>query len=93
MYQNRRPKIFYATQVSAEPPTLVMFTSDPKAFGEPYRRYLLGALREHLSFAEVPIKLYLRKRQAGDKRAEIDSDAPEEAPRSEANPADSAIGG
>jgi GTP-binding protein len=75
MYQNRRPKIYYATQVSSEPPTVVMFASDPKAFAEPYRRYLLGALREHLPFAEVPIKLYLRKRQPGDQRAEIDSDA------------------
>jgi GTP-binding protein len=74
LHQNRRPKIFYATQVGTEPPTVVMFCNDPKAFDEPYRRYLLGALREHLPFAEVPIKLYLRKRQQGDKRAEIDSD-------------------
>jgi GTP-binding protein len=79
LYQNRRPKIFYATQVSAEPPAIVMFASDPKAFGEPYRRYLLGALREHLPFAEVPIKLYLRRRPSGDRRAEIDSDADEQA--------------
>jgi GTP-binding protein len=74
MYQNRRPKIFYATQAGTEPPTIVMFANEPKAFGEPYRRYLLGALREHLPFAEVPIKLYLRRRQAGDRRAEIDAD-------------------
>jgi GTP-binding protein len=52
-----------------------MFTNDPKAFAETYRRYLLGVLREHLPFAEVPVKLYLRKRQAGDQRAEIDSDS------------------
>ncbi len=75
LHQNRRPKIYYATQVGTEPPTVVMFCNDPKAFAEPYRRYLLGVLREHLPFAEVPIKLYLRKRQAGDKRAEIDSDS------------------
>jgi GTP-binding protein len=75
LHQNRRPKIFYATQVGSEPPTVVMFCNEPKAFAEPYRRYLLGALREHLPFAEVPIKLYLRKRQPGDQRAEIDSDA------------------
>jgi GTP-binding protein len=79
LYQNRRPKIFYATQVGEEPPTVVMFCNDPKAFGEPYRRYLLGALREHLPFAEVPIKLYLRKRQGGDKRAEVDADDDEPA--------------
>jgi GTPase len=75
LFQNRRPKIYYATQVGTEPPTIVMFTNDPKAFDEPYRRYLLGALREHLPFAEVPIKLYLRKRQPGDQREEIDSDS------------------
>ncbi len=74
LYQNRRPKIFYATQVGTQPPAVVMFTNDPKAFSEPYRRYLLGALREHLPFAEVPIKLYLRKRQPGDRRSEIDVD-------------------
>jgi GTPase len=75
LHQNRRPKIFYATQVGTEPPAVVMFCNEPKAFDEPYRRYLLGVLRDHLPFAEVPIKLYLRKRQAGDKRAEIDSDS------------------
>jgi GTPase len=74
LFQNRRPKIYYATQVGTEPPTVVMFCNEPKAFAEPYRRYLLGALRENLPFAEVPIKLYLRKRQPGDTRAEIDSD-------------------
>ncbi len=85
LHQNRRPKIYYATQVSGEPPTVVMFCNDPKAFGEPYRRYLLGALREHLPFAEVPIKLYLRKRQQGDKLAEIDRDTEDEASTSEAD--------
>jgi GTP-binding protein len=94
LYQNRRPKIYYATQVGAEPPTIVMFANDPKAFADPYRRYLLGALREHMPFAEVPIKLYLRKRQSGDARAEIDTDETSalEESSDERNPADSAIG-
>jgi GTP-binding protein len=75
LHHNRKPKIYYATQVGGEPPTIVMFCNEPKAFDEPYRRYLLGSLREHLPFAEVPIKLYLRKRQSGDKREEIDTDS------------------
>ncbi len=66
MYQNRRPKIYYATQVASEPPTIVLMCSDPKAFGKDYRRYLLGVLRDHLSFGEVPIKLYLHKRHRKD---------------------------
>ncbi len=74
LFQNRRPKIYYATQVSTQPPTIVLFCNEPQAFSEPYRRYLLGALREHMPFAEVPIKLYLRKRAAGDRRADVDAD-------------------
>ncbi len=62
LYQNRRPKIYFATQVATEPPTIVLMCSDPKAIGNDYRRYLLGVLRDHLSFGEVPIKLYLHKR-------------------------------
>jgi GTP-binding protein len=75
LHHNRRPKIYYATQVGGEPPTIVMFCNEPNAFGEPYRRYLLGVLRDHLPFAEVPIKLYLRKRSSSDQRAEIDTDS------------------
>ncbi len=66
MHQNRRPKIFYATQVASQPPTIVLMCSDPKAFSKDYRRYLLGVLRDHLPFGEVPIKLYLHKRHRKD---------------------------
>jgi GTP-binding protein len=63
LYQNRTPKIFYATQVGTEPPTIVLFCSEPEALSQPYRRYLLGVFRQKLPFSEVPIKLYLRKRE------------------------------
>jgi GTPase len=63
IYQNRRPKIYYATQVATQPPTIVLMCNEPKAFTPDYRRYLLGILRDHLPFAEVPIKLHLHRRQ------------------------------
>ncbi len=66
-YQNRRPKIFFATQVSSEPPTIVLMCSEPKAFGNDYQRYLIGVLRDHMPFGEVPIKLYLQQRKRTDK--------------------------
>lgn len=66
LYQNRRPKIYYATQVATEPPTIVLVCNDPKAFGNDYQRYLLGVLRDHLSFGEVPIRLYLHKKTRND---------------------------
>lgn len=71
LYQNRRPKVFYGTQVGIEPPTLVLFCNNPAALSKPYQRYLLGAVRDQLDFEEVPIKLYLRKRQKSDSRDDI----------------------
>jgi len=66
-YQNRRPKIYYATQVAVEPPTVVLVCSEPKGFANDYQRYLINILRDHLPYGEVPIKLYLHKRQRNDK--------------------------
>jgi len=72
LFKNRRPKIYYATQVGVQPPTLVMFCNQPNALSKPYQRYLLGVVRDHLQYAEVPIKLYIRRRETGDQRDEID---------------------
>jgi GTP-binding protein len=72
LHHNRRPKIYYATQVAVEPPTIVLFCNNPAALSQSYQRYLLGVFRERLSFGEVPIKLYLRKRESADQTEEID---------------------
>jgi GTP-binding protein len=71
VHQGRRPKIYYTTQVAVQPPTVVLFCSNPHAISPQYQRYLLRAFREELEFGEVPIKLYLRKREHGDTRDEI----------------------
>ncbi len=63
LHQHRPAKIYYATQVGVEPPTIVLFCNDPAAFSQPYRRYLLGVFRDRIRFSEVPIKLYLRRRE------------------------------
>ncbi len=73
IHLNRRPKIFYSTQVATQPPTVVLFCNDPKAISPQYQRYLLRVFRESLDFGEVPIKLYLRRREHDDKRDEIDA--------------------
>lgn len=66
IYRGRPAKIYYATQVGVEPPTIVLFCSEPKALGDTYRRYLLSVFRDKLPYGEVAIKLYLRKRQSGE---------------------------
>ncbi|QDU37768.1 GTPase Der [Maioricimonas rarisocia] len=64
---NRRPKIYFATQVATLPPTIVIKCNDPKLFEPNWKRYLLGALREELPFKEVPIRLYFRGREEDDR--------------------------
>ncbi len=71
LYQLKRPKIYYGTQISTNPPTIVLMCNYPAGFTAPYQRYLLGFLRDHLPFGEVPIKLYLQARTREDERDEI----------------------
>jgi GTP-binding protein len=72
LFRNRRPKIYYATQAAVEPPTIILFCNNPQALSRTYQRYLLGVFRDQLTFSEVPIKLYLRKRESGDTRDDIE---------------------
>jgi GTP-binding protein len=74
MRQNRRAKIYYATQVSTNPPTIVVFTNGPQLFDQTYRRYLLKFMRDRLPFQEVPIQLYLRMRSREEAGAASKSD-------------------
>jgi GTP-binding protein len=66
LWQGRQPRILYATQVGIQPPTIVLVCNEPRMISQGYRRYLVNVCRDHLPFAEIPIKLYLRKRSASD---------------------------
>jgi len=61
--KNRRPKIYYGTQVATAPPTIVIKCNDPRLFDESWKRYLLGFLREVSPFQEVPIRLIMRSHE------------------------------
>jgi GTPase len=66
LYMNRRPKIYFASQIATIPPTVILMCNMPQAFPASYRRYLINVFREHLPFSEVPIKLYFQKRESGE---------------------------
>lgn len=68
---NRRPRIYFASQVATRPPTIVFFCNNPKGFSPSYQRYLLSVLRDQTEFGEVPIKLFFRQRES-EPRAESD---------------------
>lgn len=57
-------RVYFATQVGTQPPTIVLKCNHPKEFDLTWRRYLLGVLRKQLPFQEVPIKVYYRERTA-----------------------------
>ncbi|HUW57826.1 MAG TPA: ribosome biogenesis GTPase Der [Planctomycetota bacterium] len=61
--RNRTANVFYATQVTVAPPTVVVFVNDRSLFTGAYVHYLANALRAELPFSEVPVKIELRTRE------------------------------
>ena len=55
-------KLYYVTQVSAAPPTFMLFANRPLPRTSHYRRYLENRLREELDLSGVPVRLVVRKR-------------------------------
>jgi GTP-binding protein len=74
--QNRRPKVYYATQAGSNPPTIVLFTNGPELFDNTYQRYLLKTIRDQLHFNDVPIRLHLRRRSRTDQASLEETAAP-----------------
>lgn len=70
LYMNRRPKIYFGSQIATTPPTVIMMCNMPLGFTPSYKRYLINTFRDTLPFSEVPIKLYLQKRDSGDPKQE-----------------------
>ena len=60
-------RILYLTQASAEPPTFVLFTNQPKKLLHfSYQRFLENRLRESFDFTATPIRFTQRKRKRRD---------------------------
>ena len=62
-------RVYFASQVKTNPPTLVLVVNDPDRFTLNYERYLMNRIREVLPFGEVPIKLILRARTRVQKKS------------------------
>ncbi|MCX5635536.1 MAG: ribosome biogenesis GTPase Der [Planctomycetota bacterium] len=58
------PNIYYATQVAANPVTILMFVNNTELFDDNYRRFIVGKLRELLPTSEVPIRLLTRSHRS-----------------------------
>ena len=61
-FNGGRLKIFYANQVSTNPPLIILFVNDPNYMHFSYKRYLENRLRERIDFEGTPIKIVCRAR-------------------------------
>jgi len=62
--KGRRLKIYYATQVSVQPPTFVLFVNDPDILHFSYKRYIENYLRKSFGLTGTPIRIIVRKKES-----------------------------
>ena len=62
----KRLKIYYATQVSACPPNILLFVNDRELMHFSYERYLENSLRKAFGFEGTPLRLSLREKNKED---------------------------
>lgn len=62
-FNGGRLKIFYANQVSTNPPLIILFVNEPTYMHFSYKRYLENKLRERIDFEGTPLKIICRARE------------------------------
>jgi GTP-binding protein len=62
-FNGGRLKIYYATQVAIQPPTIVLFCNDANFAHFSYKRYLENNLRRTFDFEGTPLRLITRNRE------------------------------
>ena len=61
-FNGGRLKIFYANQVSTNPPLIILFVNDPDYMHFSYKRYLENKLRDRIDFEGTPIVLQFKNK-------------------------------
>lgn len=62
-YNGRRLKVYYASQVSVAPPTIVLFVNSTNLLHFSYERFLENILRRSFDFSGTPIKILTREKK------------------------------
>lgn len=63
MYQGRRIKFYYTTQITSRPPTFALVTNFPKNIHFSYHRYLTNTFRKELGLDKIPLRVLFRERK------------------------------
>ncbi|ABQ27310.1 ribosome biogenesis GTPase Der [Geotalea uraniireducens] len=64
LYQGRRVKFYFATQVGTKPPSIVIFTNRPDGVHFSYERYIVNRFREAFGFTGTPMRLLFKGRES-----------------------------
>ncbi len=67
-HQGKFVKLYYATQVTASPPTFVIFTNHPEGIHFSYRRYLENKIREAFGFEGTPLTIHFKQRSGKNRK-------------------------
>lgn len=67
--RGKRLKVYYATQVSAAPPTFILFVNDEKLLAANYKVYLERKIREAFGFQGTPIRIAARPKKKDSSRS------------------------
>ncbi|QDU32130.1 GTPase Der [Poriferisphaera corsica] len=59
----KRAKVYYAAQISVNPPTIALNVNHPELFDNNYQRFMMNRLRDVVPYSEVPIKFVIRGKQ------------------------------
>jgi GTP-binding protein len=67
-HKGRALRIYYATQVGSETPTIVLFVNNPALMHFSYKRYIENEIRAVFGFAGSRIRILVRKRTRSEDR-------------------------
>ncbi len=66
--KGKQLKVYYATQVSTRPPTLVLFVNDPELMHFSHLAYLENQIRKRVPLQGTPLRLVVRRATGREKR-------------------------
>ncbi|MGM0574324.1 MAG: ribosome biogenesis GTPase Der [Myxococcota bacterium] len=62
VHRGRRLRVYYASQVTTAPPTVLLSVNEPKLLHFSYKRFLVNQLRQQYDFEGTPLRLVVRGR-------------------------------
>lgn len=72
VYRGHPLKVFFTTQISDAPPTIIVFTNYPRGISDPYERYLRKCIREEFPLEGTDIRLIFKKKSEKSSRKDSD---------------------